>query len=382
MKRLIVAAVALAALAGQAQAATPKKAGAGGAAAHGWTYTDTTNPMGARTLRACTTAHTLAKLAFPYKPTAVRLCLDYFTPDADHHRTTASLRLAGKGQFTGDFATFKFDGATVLGSEGYTSDDNSVLFLMQDARIVRRLLRSKTALVEVRFFQNGTQYFEFDTANLKFPGPELDMSEQLDRDEELRAAGNDPARIAAINAKYDCIAHERTDCEQAAPKPAPARPSPPPAPDNRKPLASGKLPSGPGNWDVIGADWDPAKELGIYFARLEANETTTDLHGQPRLPRLEFVCSFQGLSAGIVWPDLTRNSTVVWWLDDAPPQTSTWSTGGLGPSGPVAQKWIGALMKGHRLALQVNAEHGVQKTTFDIDGIDKVGAHLLSLKCG
>jgi hypothetical protein len=212
MKRLIVATVAIGALAASAQAAAPKKAHAGGGgapAAKGWSYTDKTADTGARLREACTLSENFAKLSFPYKPARVRFCVTY-VGDGKDLGVKATMELVGKGQFTGDVITLQFDGgnARVV----HVGTGNEYLVMEEGVEVVRSVRRSKTMVANVSFFDDGSQDLRFNVEGLTYPRPGLTTNEFMRRSMEIRRAEDDKAKIDAINAEYDCIAEERTDC--------------------------------------------------------------------------------------------------------------------------------------------------------------------------
>ena len=357
MKRLIVAAVAIAVLAGQAQAAAPKKDHAGApASAKGWVYKDVKNEMGESRHVACVLSDDQAKLDFPYHPTKAHLCVET-RPLGSQQIFSVYVALVDKGQILFDEgAQFKFADGSFLSSGGYESSTPSgdTILLKKGPLIIRSLLHSPSAVVGLHFYQNGEQFLHFYTANLKFPNPGLDPTEIESRNDELRKAGRNAALTAAVNARYDCLAQGRQDC--------PAVKFP-----DRKRLSNGMMASGPGGWNVN-------ESSTSFYADLEADQDVPGRSGPDR-PQLGFSCSNHQFQTHITWSGMD-SSTVTYQLDGKPPQTWTWKTIMLLEDGPEAQRWFETLVGGQKLTLRVEANKTRQEATFDLTGIDEVASGL------
>ena len=365
MKRLIVAATALAVLAGTAQAAAPKKARAlsgGVAVAKGWTYTDKVADTGARVREACTVSENQAKLSFPYKPTSVRLCITY-VGDEKSPGVGVSFRLGGKGQFYGDTVVVRFDDGPEQVFHGSGSDEYYPIG--DEAAFVREMRRAKTLTAQLSFFDDGSQNLRFNVAGLTYGPAGRTTQDIFDRSEERRQAAGDQARIDAINARYACIAQERSDC------PTVKRPE-------KRQRANGMVVTGPQAWIV-------SESGDTYFADVEGDRPVEGRYSTDR-PKLEFSCSGHRLGVEIHWADSTKsasplNSAMIWKLDDQPEKTWTWRSMGLGGSGAPAKEWLAAIEKGHKLTVRVDGQKGLQESSFDLAGIDEI-ARKLTASCG
>jgi hypothetical protein len=217
MKRLIVVAATAALLAGQAQAAAPKKAHAAEApaAAKGWYYKSGSDPMGAQWHLACVRSNDVVKLAAPYHATKALLCIRYEGEPPRADDTVVSIGLVDGGQILSDEGIdVRYDQAAPTHNAGSAPVDGSssrILF-SENYEVARKLRHTSHLVVGLTFFQNGKQYLEFDTSNLNMSPLTLFSGEAAARAVRLDDAKGDQAKIDAINAEYDCIAAGREDC--------------------------------------------------------------------------------------------------------------------------------------------------------------------------
>ena len=136
-----------------------------------WEYRNDTDQMrGTSTEEATVTSNNTVDLQFPYGEVRGQLWV---------RKRGASLDAAfevEKGQvlcnsFSESIVSIKFDSGAVQKFRCTDASDgsNNVAFLLPAGRFLSEVKKSKRAIVEAEFFQQGRQQFTFDTAGLTWP---------------------------------------------------------------------------------------------------------------------------------------------------------------------------------------------------------------------
>ncbi len=140
-----------------------------------WSYISDQDEMrDAPIHHACTTSTNVVRLGFPYGTQRTRLCV------RQHPRwgQDVIVRLEGNGQilcssYDGCTVRVRFDEGDVSGYSAAGPSDHStdVIFIQNDERFLRSLKGSSRTIIEVEFYQAGTQALSFETTGLIWPRP-------------------------------------------------------------------------------------------------------------------------------------------------------------------------------------------------------------------
>ncbi len=137
-----------------------------------WTYTETADAMhDTKTKFACVTSTNEVRLDFPYHDTTAQVCLR----KSPQYGLDAFISLNGNGQILCGIESctvhVRFDKGAVQSFPGVEPADHSsnVLFINSTQRLISALKKSSTTVVELQFFQQGSQQLIFNTKGLKWP---------------------------------------------------------------------------------------------------------------------------------------------------------------------------------------------------------------------
>ena len=134
-----------------------------------WEYDSTTDKMGTTTQIARVLANDLVNLEFPYNGGSQAKILI-----RKENGPTEILFVINKGQIDtdmdGTYIKIKFNEEAPKKWSMSTSSDGSrdVLFFNNETALLKKIKESKKIVLEVPFYQNGSQQFAFNTADLKW----------------------------------------------------------------------------------------------------------------------------------------------------------------------------------------------------------------------
>jgi hypothetical protein len=134
-----------------------------------WEYDSKTDKMGSTTQVAGVLANDLVNLEFPYNGGSQAKLLI-----RKENGPTEILFVIDKGQIDtdmdGTYIKIKFDDEAPKKWSMSTSSDGSrdVLFFNNETALLKKIKESKKIVLEVPFYQNGSQQFVFNTADLKW----------------------------------------------------------------------------------------------------------------------------------------------------------------------------------------------------------------------
>lgn len=137
----------------------------------GWDYSSDKEPMtGKETKYAITTSPTQAKLGFPYQGANL---VTLMTRKSPKYGLDVIVQVE-KGQLTCDYdlcqVLVRFDDEPAKKWTVNKPADHSsnVYFIANDNAFLVKLKKAKKVLVELQFYQNGNQVFDFQTSGLNF----------------------------------------------------------------------------------------------------------------------------------------------------------------------------------------------------------------------
>jgi hypothetical protein len=147
----------------------------------------------------------------------------------------------------------------------------------------------------------------------------------------------------------------------------------------------------PGAWKVkeLGASADGGRKYFVYEVSSESEVVNTSDVKQKAA--LAVRCDAKGLFVTFLWPDFVAGDTydgtkadLVWKVDDGRVQQTKLrkvdqAAIALGKDG---FRLLNGLSKGKTLVVRVPDQHGGQKTSFPIEGIEAIDARIKAQGCG
>lgn len=125
-----------------------------------WTYDEQEDKMTSKSnYTASVDANELLDMNFPYNGGVVATLLVQ-----NRRGTNSILLLVSKGQILEPGVKIRFDDGKVMDLEGATpgDGDSKYLFLEPTGRIIANLKKSKKAIIEAQFYDNGLRQMEFN----------------------------------------------------------------------------------------------------------------------------------------------------------------------------------------------------------------------------
>lgn len=150
----------------------PAAAPAAPAPASDWRVDESTDPLTDETIKiACATSSNQVYLSSPYGPRSARLCI------RQHPKfgRDVYLTLDGSGQilcrsYDNCTVPIRFDDGTVQSFSGGEPSDNSseTIFIVNDGRFITAAKAASRIRVQLEFYQNGNQTFDFPARGLEW----------------------------------------------------------------------------------------------------------------------------------------------------------------------------------------------------------------------
>ncbi len=135
-----------------------------------WHYDVKKSALGVVTKTVCTLSLNQIRLGFPYKNTRARLCVR--PPVLHQNDLEVFVELVGNGQIiTDEGVQTKFDDEEPGGYRGYGANDGSTdtVWLGDSYDALVEIRHAKKTIMELTFYQNGTQALTFNTGGLMLP---------------------------------------------------------------------------------------------------------------------------------------------------------------------------------------------------------------------